>query len=167
MRQVNLFINMGLILKGMHYGFGHFPWPFFGDGTIKRSVVFSESCAYDLGNSDQQDWNKLFGLSFGGFHHQNSVRYVWRYNTTLKLIEIGAYWYEDGVRNSKRFFHAEIGKKYDMEITVTRSRYLFSVRNEKLFMGVPKKPTKPWGYQLGLYFGGNQVAPHNIKVKIS
>jgi hypothetical protein len=157
---------MGIVLKGFHFELGHFPWPFIKKSSIRRKVTFTESCAYDLGNNNQYDWNKLFGLSLGGFHHDNSVRYVWRYNTTAKLVEVGAYWYTDGVRNHKRFFHAEIGKEYDLEILVTNTRYLFTAREEKMFMAVPKPPTKSWGYQLGLYFGGDEVAPHTIRIKV-
>jgi hypothetical protein len=156
---------MGLILKGMHFAVADIPWPFFNKTTIRKRVTFTESCAYDLGNTNQADWNKLFGLSFGGSHHKNSVRYGWRYDNITKLIELSAYWYVDGVRNHKRFFHAEIGKEYDMVITVTKNKYLFSVKSEKLFLGVPKNPTKSWGYELGLYFGGDQTAPHTMRVR--
>ena len=39
---------------------------FFGF-KIERIYTFSEKSTYDLGDEDQQDWNKLFGFTSGIF----------------------------------------------------------------------------------------------------
>jgi hypothetical protein len=161
---VALFIDMGIILKGWHYALLDIPWPFISKDTIRRKVTFTESCRYNLGDDDQLDWNKLFGLSLGGFHHDNSVRYGWRYNPSTDLIEVAAYYYIDGVRNSKKIFHFEIGEEYEMVITVTEHKYIFHVPGKGLITSVNKNKTAKWGYELGLFFGGNKPAPHKIEV---
>lgn len=43
--------------------------------AIRRNVIFSQESKYDLQSEDQQDWNKLFGISFSINSHKQSARF--------------------------------------------------------------------------------------------
>jgi hypothetical protein len=115
----------------------------FGKTSESYEVIFDESCRYDLVDEDQEDWNKLTGWSYG-LHHQNSVRLGWKYNSKVDKILVCRYIYENGIRREEDITEYEIGIKHTMRLS------------SKL---IPK-----WGYTLGLFFGGNKTAPHNMKI---
>jgi hypothetical protein len=60
----------------------------------------------------------------------------------------------------------DIGKEISCSIQVTSSSYLFSVNGVSERM--PRMATTPMakGYQLYPYFGGDEVAPHDIHIWI-
>ena len=136
--------------------------------------MFSESCFYTLKNKeDQNDVNKLFGFSIGK-HHNWSYRFGWRPNKDNTKIEIIKYEYLNSKRlPSEIIGEVEIDKWYEFEIS-----YFFE--NNKILYGVldlsnlndvgdsltdvDLKKHMNWGYTLGLYFGGNQPAPHDIVI---
>lgn len=137
-------------------------------------VMFDESCRYDLGDIDQLDYNKLFGWSYG-MHHNNSIRVGWRYNLYQEQIELVLYMYKDGQRVDMEYLHTvfvPLNTKIKIRLTnawgkpalaifsKTYSKYTIDMADYKL---IPEyKPT--WGYNLGLYFGGDKPAPHDMKV---
>jgi hypothetical protein len=108
---------------------------------------FNFNCKYDLGDVDQQDWNKLVGFS-RGYHRKNSVRIVWRWNVEKQKMEIAHYWYKDGVRSWGDIKEIELGKVYKEKLEIEKGKY-------------PK-----WGYMLWPYFGGNKKAPHDMSLKL-
>jgi hypothetical protein len=136
------------IKKGGHYSS---PLSFklhTGVDKLSYIVKFTDSCRYDLGNDNQLDWNKLFGVSVG-YHKNNSIRLAWRYNKETELIEIAKYSYFEGTR----YMSTEIG---ELEINTETI----------LTLNIPELWKKKWGYYLNPYFGGNEVAPHDIKIHI-
>lgn len=97
------------ILKNTHYAIGLSAFSAMGlmmtdtSYTISRRVKFNSNCAYDLGNEDQKDWNKVFGICFGvrGIH-KNSLRFGWRWNTMKQKIELCTIVYrEDSAKPSR------------------------------------------------------------------
>jgi len=90
-------MKKAIIREGRHRSNISFFVPFINKCMMSYSVVFTNSCEYDLVNNDQYDINKIFGLSFG-LHHKNSARFGWRWNTEKKKIEILAYVYVNGKR---------------------------------------------------------------------
>ena len=59
--------------------------------TFKKSLTFSfkflSDPSYILDNkSDQEDTNKIFGISDSWYHRRHSIRVGWRYNTKLKKL---------------------------------------------------------------------------------
>jgi len=164
------------IKKGKRY-----PFPYFGiympiltrkDRYFKKrkSFEFTMSCIYDLKDDDQHDVNKLYGFSVG-FHHKNSFRFGWRPNADLTKIEIVGYEYRNGVRTpTLPICEVDVYKSYTFQI-----RYVpgFSViqysvcDDDNGLIGIAQsqiqlKHKYNWGYKLGLYFGGNEKAPHDI-----
>lgn len=159
---------------------------------ISYKVRFRDSCKYTLPSEDQLDINKLFGIGYFSwkvfymkkfgfiklpwvrpFHHVNSVRFGWRYNpSNEKSIEILAYWYDDGVRMSHSMGFVNIGVEYLYSLSsnengghhMSVSAGVGQVYFHLMEYMVSLDQSLDIGYSLGLYFGGNQTAPHNMEI---
>lgn len=133
-------------------------------------VKFDESCRYDLGNDDQFDTNKLVGIGYLWHHHKDSARFGWRYWTERKEIELSAYCYVNGRRVIQHVGFCQIGKQYKIHLTVSKQTYFFGIDDcdSKAIWHteVPKYHQKKLKYGLWPYFGGNQVAPHTMKIEL-
>lgn len=176
---------------GNHYHswppFSTLPW--IGKQAIARHVTFSDSCRYDSAPYNSQDVNKLFGLSFGfGGVHGNSARFGWRWSMADKCIELLAYCYIEGQRNwdeQLRFpvvAQVQPGQKVLCTIEAVRKKaflgttlaieagdtFLFSVEagGQVFTTEVRRGLLDCYGLTHGLYFGGEQPAPHTMAVEI-
>jgi len=59
-------------------------------------ATFTADSAYDLGDEDQFDWNKLAGITFTPWRpDRNSSMIVWRYNLQSGMYEIGPFFNVD------------------------------------------------------------------------
>lgn len=165
-----------LFKKNRHYCFP-FPFPWIKLGKIikmRRVIKFDDSIKYKLPEEDQNDVNKLFGCSCG-FHQVNSDRIGFRYNIQKDKVELVLYSYIDETRIPTRsicfvdineevvvelIINLENKETRSVKATVKRSNgdiYETGFNNKKCSWSWLK-------YTLGGYFGGNQTAPHNIKV---
>lgn len=164
--------------KHIIYKHCHRPFPFkivglnrINEHLYKRSFKFTESCKYNLHNEDQKDWNKLYGVSFGLLGiHTNSVRFVWRYNPTTQMIEIGAYWYLEGYRNYYSLCNVEINDLVNFKLTFLHDSVIFIVLDDlvpiaKYVLYVNEDVLRKQKYECGIYFGGNRRAPQRIIIK--
>jgi hypothetical protein len=161
------------IKAGKHRS-GYFFRPVFGNTILTFNATFKDGCQYDIGLPDQLDINKLIGLSYG-YHHSNSVRIGWRYNTTTNKIDLLAYIY----RNKERLTEdtcpviasVDINETVYGMISYERKQYRIilytesDVYNEVCYDIYNTKLPKI-GYVLFPYFGGNQVAPHDMSINI-
>ncbi len=161
----------------------HWPWPFriaalsyvrwFNrlSGYLFRGkyVVFDSSCRYFL-SEDQGDWNKLFGVCLGvkGVHN-DSFRFVWRYDPTTDRIEIGYYGYMNGAVKYDTFTTVGFGEVIKLSVSVethggnvtaTYTDRQGNIHTQDYYM--VRNPHLAWG--CGLYFGGNRTAPHKMIV---
>lgn len=134
-------------------------------------VKFTNSCRYDLGNDDQYDTNKLVGIGYLPGHHKDSARFGWRYDKVKGQIEIMAYCYVKGQRVIQSLCFCDIDKEYDLFLKVLSNCYYLSVCEQ----GTPKvigyawvnhNHNKHFKYRLGVFFGGNQVAPHEMTIEL-
>ena len=130
-------------------------------------VVFHDTCIYDLHNADQYDINKLFGFSFGGQDH--SARFGW--NSNGGKIDIYAYVHKGGSIESKKLISCIPNEVVDLTLKVTDTDYEFSAAKrdgERARLKVQR--SKPWNkfffYRRYPYFGGNQTAPHEMRLEI-
>lgn len=161
------------IRKGAHRAW---PWVlalFFGKRLV-RHVVFDISAKYDLpGTEDDEDVNKLFGFGFFPSHHLESARFGWTYNNQENKVELHAYCYVNGVRVMKWLCTIPTYKKVKCSIDIIGDVYSFTVsdaRTQSLVYGgrdIAFDHDKKIGYRLGCFFGGNNPAPHTIKIKIT
>ena len=161
------------IFKGFHRALPYkFPrlkrWK---NDRITWSGTFSfdpETCAYDLGNEDQSDWNKLGGLCFGILGiHKDCFRFVWRYNLKIKKMEIAAGMYCNETRTFNRITAINLGDELTCTLEVTRNNKNLTINflcsNGKSYTSTYTIKRNPkLIFSVGLYFGGNQKAPQKM-----
>lgn len=158
------------ILKGFHRPLSLIPacfqfFTFKERFSIKKNVVFTDSCRYDLKGKDQKDWNKLFGFCLGiNGIHKNSARCVWRYKPEADKIEIAAYYYIGGNRICRRLTTVKINQLINLKIVRAGRSVFFFADGFMVDDDVIGYDKPAWG--CGLYFGGNRRAPQNITIKI-
>jgi len=134
--------------------------------TISYRVAFDLNCRYQFNNADQLDLNKLFGIGFLWSHHKDSARFGWRYNEDTNKIEVFTYCYVGGERISEYMTSLSFNRSYDFSITVEDDCYRFAVRKDNGTHGhtVFFNHRKRIAYPLGVYFGGNNPAPHSMNI---
>lgn len=162
------------IPKGHHWAWPLRVWFWWNRKSFTRFVKFDDTCRYDLQSPDQFDTNKLFGIGYLPWHHKDSARFGWRYWTERKEIEISAYCYVNGQRSITHIGFCEIGKTYQIELNPLGDSYYFrcyEVCNQYLNPNggavVTHGHKKKFMYRLGVFFGGNRKAPHEIKIQLS
>lgn len=154
-----------LIKKGAHSSKPD-PFTFTKKSSVRFSAVFDSSCIYKtVDPSNQADINKLYGFSDCGEHHlSNSARIGWRWsNDSLRLF---GFVHFDGQMLMKEITTAEIGSAIDCIIDCNESSYLFTVNGKSTEM--PRACTSAnQRYLLNPYFGGDETAPHDIRIQIT
>lgn len=133
---------------------------------LRFSAVFDSSCIYSTAKDvNMADINKLYGFSdCGSGHHQNSARFGWRWNG--RAIEIYAYCYMNGERMFKSLGTVDVNTAAQMSITVSAYKYLFELNGKAESMPRSCSTEFADGYRLYPYFGGDEVAPHDIRILI-
>jgi hypothetical protein len=133
---------------------------------MKFAVKFDSTAIYETQSPENQyDINKLYGFSDNNAdHHQYSARFGWRWSD--KALRLFAYIYNKGLVTSQELTTIEIGSEVICSIKVTSTNYLFTVND--ITTQLPRMATteKAKGYQLYPYFGGDEVAPHQINIWI-
>lgn len=133
---------------------------------MRFKALFDSSCIYsNIDAANAADINKLYGFSdCASFHHQNSARVGWLWNGNA--IALYAYCYADGVRSSQLLGTAAIGDPVELSITVQPAQYIFDYNGKKTEMKRGCTSDNIAGYQLYPYFGGDETAPHEVRVYI-
>jgi hypothetical protein len=159
------------IKKGNHYSFS-LPRFYIKRTRFSYLIKFTDSCKYDIGEKNQADINKLFGISFG-HHHNNSARFGWRWNPKKNSIELLAYVYVNGERikkNSEIYItDVKLNQKFKISFYLNKGKMIFLVNiEEKKYKKIITHGKLPfWGYKLNPYFGGRIPAPHDIIIEYS
>lgn len=161
--------------------------------TIRRKVMFDHNCDYVHENkTDQQDINKLFGIMPVPFwrcvwlmiswpvmallmrkrHHQDSARVGWWYDPLKKKFIICAYCYVNGQRIIRTVAECFARRELLIVITNKKDYYEISVLQfDNMYplgkISIPKWSDHHWHIGLGLFFGGNNPAPHTMTIEIS
>lgn len=114
---------------------------------------------------NQADWNKLMGFSdCQSHHHQNSARLVWRWTEGVG-VEIGEYYYISRNREYKGITKVNIGDTVFASVSAGNGYYTLQV-GDVISEKIKKCNNRLASYLLYPYFGGDEVAPHNINVHI-
>lgn len=159
------------IKKGKHSSSPIFPLLAIGKKKeLKWIVKFDDSVSYMLPNDNQLDINKLCGIGWFPSHHQNSVRFGWRYNEGTAKVDIFAYVYVKGQRLSsavdpKLIASLDRNKEYELKMTLTDKSYVLEA-NGKAVVILKDWRIQSFGYYLKPYFGGDEVAPHDIIINL-
>lgn len=153
------------IAKGAHYCDKNF-FRELDTTQLHFSVLFDSSAVYTTADpANQEDINKLYGFADNNsVHHQFSARFGWRWSAgALRLF---AYIYNNAAVESKELATIAIGKEVDCRIRAEGSRYIFSVNGQADTLLRKSNTQKAKGYQLYPYFGGDEAAPHNIRIRL-
>ena len=135
--------------------------------SVKFGVQFDSTAIYQtIDPSNQEDINKLYGFSDNNSNHQqSSARIGW--NWARNALRLYAYVYNDGVRNSREICAISIGSNNTCSIAIVGNKYIFMVNDAVVEMTRTAAGTSSNGYQLYPYFGGDETAPHDIRIAIS
>jgi hypothetical protein len=128
------------------------------------TVKFDQTAVYQTKLTENQgDINKLYGFSDNNQeHHQNSARFGWRwYNNKLEIL---AYVYNNSVMSYKYLGTVAIGTEANCRIKVAGNQYVFTLNGTQTTMPRASATELGVGYQLYPYFGGDELAPHDIHV---
>ncbi len=114
------------------------------------------------------DVNKIYGFSDSFFHHIHSLRLGYRFNTKEEIHELVFYQY-----NNKKRIITVIGNLEDYfrknnysTIFIKRNHYEIFINGKKYYI---PRTSHWWGprYLLFPFFGGDETAPKDIRIKIS
>lgn len=135
--------------------------------ALRFVARFDSSCMYTSADAkNSSDINKLYGFSdCGSFHHKNSARVGWVWNG--RSVDLYAYCYADSIRSSQWLGTVNIGEPVELAIRPENGQYVFDM-NGKTLLSLKRGCTTTGiaGYQLYPYFGGNETAPHPVRVYI-
>lgn len=143
---------------------------FFSGTSMNLGFVFDESANYQFTGSaasDQLDTNKLYGFSDCKSHHsENSARFGWRSNQGR--VEVMAFTHRSG-----KFYYESLGfvetnqfNRGSISLSEDRKNYIYEMNGTRLEVERGCEDAKAVGYALHPYFGGNQVAPHEIRIRV-
>ncbi len=133
---------------------------------MKFIVKFDNSAIYQtIIPLNQLDVNKLYGFSDNNQdHHIHSARIGWRwYNNQLELM---GYVYNNGTFNYKFLTAVPLNQEITCSIKVQGQSYILTANGVSISMVRGATTEQGVGYQLYPYFGGDEVAPHDIKIQI-
>ncbi len=158
------------IYKGTHFtipnNFGFFIQKVSGSGT------FTPNTTYDLGDSDQWDWNKLTGIAFTPLEpDRDSAMVGWRYNLLTQNFEIAPFYNVNKVRilpnenpASPGYEVISVPADQTFTYTVDYTGVTISYGGRTVFKPYPQGLTpNVWtAARVSGWFGGNEVAPRTV-----
>ncbi|MCX2739246.1 hypothetical protein [Pontibacter anaerobius] len=154
-----------VIRKGQHSS-DNSPYKSLSTNSLKFEAIFDQSAVYQTENANNQaDINKLYGMAdCSSLHQSNSARFGWRwYNNKLEIL---GYVYNNGTRHYKLIGAVELNQPQRFELLLDGNTYIFRV-NGLSEVVLPRGCSGTGrGYRLYPYFGGDEVAPHDITIKI-
>lgn len=155
------------IRSGNHYTQNRLPMPILFLRSMSRTIVLDASCTYQSGTIENQyDVNKLFGFSEGLFNddHQNSARIGWGYSDGA--LRLYAYVYCNGERLVEEIAAIEQDAPVRATIDATEGVYIFTAGGNVVTL--PRKGKgRVYGWRCFPYFGGDEPAPHTVRISLS
>ena len=145
-----------------------------------KTAIFSENCIYHLGNSDDNDINKLYGFTTDLFG-SNSLRIGWNIfsaKTGVQTIKLWGYVHINGKRVIPAVSSTHlIGKFFKIGIPIQCKIYMSegyacftasqgSYKGENSIVKIPFSKSAGMGYYQFPYFGGNSVCPHTMNIEL-
>lgn len=133
--------------------------------SLVFSVYFDSTAIYTSATpGNQADINKLWGFSdCSGTQHQNSARVGWRYfKGNLELL---AYCYAGGVRSYKLLGAIKTNEFNTCTIVSKMDTYVFYLGNQAPIV-MERGCSQGLKFRLFPYFGGDEVAPHDVNIWI-
>lgn len=156
--------NTYTLKKGQHYSDKR-PLKYVSVTEMKFFAKFDQTAIYTTTIAENQyDINKLWGFSEGFDNQYNSARMGWGYSNGA--IRLYGYVYSKGVRYSKEITTVLPGQDVTCNIKISGSNYIITANGISVTLPRGATVTKASGWQQYPYFGGNEVAPHNVYIYI-
>lgn len=158
-----------LIRKGFHRSNKIIPRFHKNLESIEFVAIFDSNCNYDLKNDNNLDINKLYGISWG-WHHKDSFRIGW--NIKNNKISLFSYYYNDGYRRNEELCQIDFNEPIIFKIRFHKGLdaiivdWIKSDKTKGTEAIEYYFPETNYGYYLWPYFGGNEVAPHKMRIRI-
>lgn len=154
-----------IIPRGSHYAQGN-NLKMVTKSSMHFVAMFDSTCIYTaLDPKNLGDIHKLYGFSdCNSQHHVNSARVGWVWNG--KAIDLYAYCYADSVRSSKLLGSVAFNTPIELTIKADSAQYTFTMNGKNTTMKRSCGSAGVSGYQLYPYFGGDEVAPHDVHIFI-
>lgn len=154
------------IFKGWHYSL-HFPKLHWGKTSMRVKFRFLDGCWFRLEQPDDFAINKLCGWGFMD-HHKDSIRCGWR-PSAPGIIDLYFYLYQNGIRYEKMFSSVEIGREYELEMSVDMGMLSFTLKSEGITTSSTPfiLPKTRLGYYLFPYIGGKKPARMKTKIELT
>jgi len=153
-----------LIRRGQHYSDLR-PFKTVSLTEMRFFAKFDQSAIYQTVNPENQnDINKLWGFSEGFNNQYNSARIGWGYSNGA--IRLYGYVYRRGVRYYQEITTVSPGQDISCSIRVSGSNYILTANGISVTLPRGTTNAKASGLQQYPYFGGDEVAPHNITILI-
>ena len=135
--------------------------------VIKARVIFDSSAIYtSMLPENQGDINKLIGFSdCATEHQQNSARLGWLWNGQKLMIY--AYTYVNYERISKVIGPVELNTPFACSVRAEHEYFYFTVGNYSDSIRRYCPDFAGQRYKLNPYFGGDEVAPHDVHIGIA
>ncbi|MCE2833618.1 MAG: hypothetical protein LW694_04500 [Chitinophagaceae bacterium] len=132
----------------------------------KFTVRFDSSAIYATVNpTNQLDINKLYGFADDDKqHHVSSARIGWRWYANR--LELFGYVYNDSVRTTQLITQVPLKTDIPCTIKVDGNRYIFTANGTQATMNRTAKTSSGKGYRLYPFFGGDEMAPQDITIRI-
>ena len=148
--------------------------------TLRFETRFLENCDYDLGNTNQKDWNKLMQVDkTTGNIDETRNRLGWRYSIEKQKMELGFYGHINHTGNNS---DSEVGREFFYMTDVDLNTWFYT----ELILGsggmgviignkgayIKREDILPAGnvktaFRKTAYFGGQECPPHKMKIKVS
>ena len=139
----------------------------FSGPLLQFVAIFDDSAMYETQTlENQHDINKLYGFSdCTSQHHRNSARFGWRwYNDRLEIL---AYTYVHGERQSRFMGTVTLNEPHAYGIALAGGEYVFTLDGTVARMPRGCDGNGGIKYMLWPYFGGDETAPHDIRILVS
>lgn len=143
--------------------------------SLRFIAIFRSNCAYNLGNSNQLDWNKAMFIQNPYDPEFTSIRLGWRYNNNTSKMELGLYAHIRHFGNSsigREFLYVNevsLGNGIECELilggggvgVIAGYKGSYIKRRDIFDNGNVKTAFRRLGY-----FGGQSCAPHNMQIEV-
>ena len=115
--------------------------------------------------NNQADINKLYGLSDCGTNHmESSIRFGWRwYDDSLEI-----HWFKhsDSKFSFGKICNVTLGLPFKCSLKIKEDKYVMNVDGNEVEIIRAPCGLNYHRYYLYPYFGGDETAPHYIRIKI-
>lgn len=148
--------------------------------SLRFKLKFKNNCVYNLGNSNQLDWNKVMAIhqtNDGALFENtfNNMRVGWRWNLTKNLMELGFYAHIKHTTNNnpgREFFYlcdVSLETFYNTELILGNGGLGIIVGDVGGYIkrrDIFENDKVKTAFFKSAYFGGQECPPHKVAMRV-